>query len=53
MNTRISKTGKMLFGQMKQVFNLGLFVGKEEFRGGQMRHIIIMLLFEGGRDSQS
>ena len=51
MNTRISKTRKMLFRQIKQVFNLGLFVGKEEFGGGQTKHIIIMLLFKSGRGS--
>jgi hypothetical protein len=38
---------------MKQVFNLGLFVGKGEFGGGQTRHIIIMLLFEGRKDFQN
>ena len=51
MKTGILKTERMLFGQIKQVFNLGLFVEKGEFGDEQTKHIILMLLFGGGKDS--
>jgi hypothetical protein len=38
---------------MKQVFNSGLFVGKEEYGDNHMKYTITMLLFEDRKDSQN